>query len=119
MSEYFPESKSFGRRVRVELDLSSYATKSELKYATGADTLKFAKKVDLTNLNSDVNKLNIDKLKNVTTNLRNLKRKVYKLGFDKLVPVSVDLSKLSDKQMRMLSRTMKKQKVSIFYFPFS
>ena len=41
-------------------------------------------------------KLDIDKLKNVPSNLNNLKNKVYKLDADKLVPVLVDLSKLSD-----------------------
>ena len=41
-------------------------------------------------------KLDIDKLKNVPSNLNNLKSKVYKLDVDKLVPVPVDLSKLSD-----------------------
>ena len=41
-------------------------------------------------------KLDIDKLKNVPSNLNNLKSKVYKLDADKLVPVPVDLSKLSD-----------------------
>ena len=40
--------------------------------------------------------LDIDKLKNVPTNLSNLKSKVDKLDVDKLVPVVVDLSKLSD-----------------------
>ena len=60
------------------------------------DTSKFAKKVDLANLKSDVDKLNIDKLKNVPTNLSNLKKKVDKLDVDKLMPVPVDLSKLSD-----------------------
>ena len=39
---------------------------------------------------------NIDKLKNVPTNLRNLKNNVDKLNVDKLVHVSVDSSKLSD-----------------------
>ena len=29
MSEYFSEPKSFGRRVKVELDLSDYATKAD------------------------------------------------------------------------------------------
>ena len=42
---YFPElyiqSKS---KIKFELDLSNYATKSDLKGATGIDTLKFAKK---------------------------------------------------------------------------
>ena len=31
MSEYFPEPKSSGGRVKVELDLSIYATKTDLK----------------------------------------------------------------------------------------
>ena len=44
MSEYFPEPKSFGRRVKIELDLSNYATKVDLKNATCVDTSKFSKK---------------------------------------------------------------------------
>ena len=82
--------------MKVELDLSNYATKADLKTATGVDTSKFAKKVDLANLKSDVDNLYIDKLKNVPTNLSNLKSKVDKLDVDKLVPVPVDLSKLRD-----------------------
>ena len=39
MSEYFPETKSFGRRVKVELDLSNYATKADFKNATGVDRI--------------------------------------------------------------------------------
>ena len=46
MSEYFPEPKSFGERVKVELELSNYAVKADLKNATGFDTSKFSKKVD-------------------------------------------------------------------------
>ena len=46
MSEYIPEPKSSGERVKVELDLSNYATKTDLKNATGIDISKFAKKVD-------------------------------------------------------------------------
>ena len=96
MGEYFPELKSSGGRVKVELDLSIYETKADLKYATGVDTSKFAKKLDLANLKSDVDKLDIDKLKNVPTNLSNLKSKVDQLNADKLVPILVDLSKLSN-----------------------
>ena len=96
MSKYFPEPKSSGGRVKVELDLSNYATKTDLKNATGVDTSNFAKKVDLPNLKSDVDKLDIDKLKNVPSKLSNLKSKVDRLYVDKLVPVPVDLSKLSD-----------------------
>ena len=50
---------------------------------------------DLPNLKSDVDKLDIHKLKIVPTNLSNLKIKIYKLDIDKLVPAYVDLSKLS------------------------
>ena len=46
MIEYFPEPKSLGERERVELDLSDYATKVDLKNAADFDTSKFAKKVD-------------------------------------------------------------------------
>ena len=53
-------------------------------------------KIDLAILKSNVDKLDIDKLKNVPSGLRNLKSKVHKLDVDKLVPVPVDLSKLSD-----------------------
>ena len=82
--------------MKVELDLSNYATKVDLKNATVVDTSKFAKKFDLANLKSNVDKLDIDELENVPTNSRNLKSKVDKLDADKLVPVPVNLSKLSD-----------------------
>ena len=54
------------------------------------------KKVNLANLESNVDKLNFDKLKNIPNNLNNLKSKVDKLDPDKLKFVPVDLSKLSD-----------------------
>ena len=76
MSEYFPEPKSSGGSVKVELDLSNYATKADLKNATGVDTSRFTKKVGLANLKSNVDNLDIDQLKNVPTNLGNLKTKV-------------------------------------------
>ena len=68
----------------------------QIKNPTSADTLKFAKKVDLGDLKPDVDNLDIDKLKNVPTNFCNLKNKVDILDVDKLIPVLVDLNKLSD-----------------------
>ena len=61
----------------------------ELKVeSTGVNTSKFTKKVDLVNLKSNADKLDIGKLKNVPTNLSNLKSKVDELeDIDKLVPV--------------------------------
>ena len=52
--------------MKVELDLSNYATQTDFKNATGADTSSFAKKTDLSNLQSDVGKLDIDKFKKRT-----------------------------------------------------
>ena len=96
MSEYFLERKSSRERVKVELDFSYYATRSYLKNAAGADTSKFVKKVDLAHLKTNADKLDIDKLKNVLTNLSNFESEIDQLDFDKLVPFPVDLSKLSD-----------------------
>ena len=57
MIEYFTKRKCLGGKTRVELDLSNYATKADLKNATGADTSDFAKNTDLANLKSDVDRL--------------------------------------------------------------
>ena len=76
--------------------MSNYDTKADLKNTTVVDISKFAKKVYLGNLKSNVHKLDIDKLKNVPSNVNNLESKLDKLDVDKLVPVPVDLSKLSD-----------------------
>ena len=55
--------------MKVELDLPNYIAKADLKNAIVADTWKFAKEVDLTNLRSDVDKLDIDQLRNVKSTL--------------------------------------------------
>ena len=46
----------------IELDLSSYATKSDLENATGVNKSKFAKKTDLASLKSDFDDVDIDQL---------------------------------------------------------
>ena len=86
MSEYFPKPEFLGQNVKVKLDISYYATKTDLKNATGLDTSGFAKSTDLANLKYHVHKLDIDKLKSVLSNLSNLK----------LETTLVYLSKLSD-----------------------
>ena len=82
--------------MRLELDLSNYATKADLKNAKGVDTSQFAKKVNLASLKSEVCKLDIDKSEKVTAGLNSLKSKVDKLDVNKLVTVPVDLNKVSD-----------------------
>ena len=58
----------------MKVDLSNYATKTDLKNITHLDTSSFVLK----------------------TNLSSLKTEVDKLDIDKLVPVPTDLSKLSN-----------------------
>ena len=76
MCQYFPKSfnSHFGDSIKIKIDLSNYATKTDIKNISHVDTSSFALK----------------------TNLANLKTEVDKLGIDKLAPVSVDLSKFSD-----------------------
>ena len=75
MSEYFRKPKYLREKVKVELNLSNYATKGDLKNAIGVDTSDCAKRTDLAHLKSDVDKLDLDKLKNVPSNLDNMKSK--------------------------------------------
>ena len=96
MSEYFPKTKSLEGKVKVESDLSNYATKAYLKNAASVNTSKFGKKFDIASLKSEVEQSGIDELEKVQTDLNSLKSKVDKLDINNLVPVSVDLSKLSD-----------------------
>ena len=70
MRQYLPKLfRNFGRNFNVKVDLSNYATETDLKNATHVDISNFALK----------------------TNLASLKTEVYKLA-----PVPVDFSKLSD-----------------------
>ena len=75
MSQCFPKPyEAFGRDINVKVDLSNYATKTDIKNILHVDTSSFALKSKLASLKTEVDKLDIDKL----------------------VPVPVDLSKLSD-----------------------
>ena len=75
MSQYFPKPfRSFGGNINVKVDLSNYATKTDLKNVTHVDTSNFALKTNLASLKTEVDKLNIGKL----------------------APISVDFSKLRD-----------------------
>ena len=80
----------------MEIDLSNYATKADIKNITHGDTSNFALKTNLSNLKTEVDKLDIDKLKSLPNNLSILKTKVDKLDIEKLLPLPADLSKLSN-----------------------
>ena len=76
MSQYFSKLfRSFGRNTDVKVDLSNYATKTDLKNVTHVDTSSFGLKTKVASLKNEVDKLDIDKL----------------------APFPVDMSKLSVK----------------------
>ena len=54
MSQYFPPYRSSGGSVNVELNLSSYATKTDLKYVAQVDVSSFAPKSNLASLKAAV-----------------------------------------------------------------
>ena len=76
MSQYFPKpfNSHFGDSIKVKIDLSNYATKTDIKNISHVDTSSFPLKTKLASLKTEVDKLDIDKL----------------------VRIPVDLSKLSD-----------------------
>ena len=75
MSQYFPKPyEPFGGDINVKVDLSNYATKTDLKNISHVDASSFALK----------------------SNLASLKTKVDKLDIDKLTPVPNDFAKLSN-----------------------
>ena len=73
-----------------------YATKTDIKNISHVDTSNFALKPNLACLKTEVDKLDIYKLKSLPNILSILKNKVAKLDIDKLKPVQIDLSKLSN-----------------------
>ena len=63
MSEYFVKSfRCFERNINVKIDLSNYATKTDLKNVIYVDTSSFALKTNLASLETELDKLDIDKL---------------------------------------------------------
>ena len=82
--------------INVKVDLSNYRRKANLKNAADFDTSSFVKKTEIASLKSNVDKLDVDKLKNVPIDLSNFKSKVEKFDIGKLKTTLVVLSKLSN-----------------------
>ena len=82
--------------MKIKLDLSNYAIKSDLKTQQALIHQILLKKSDLTSLKSDYDELNIDKLKNQQSGSDSFKSKADKIEIDSLKPVPNDLSKLID-----------------------
>ena len=69
---YYPPYKSSSNNIKVELDLTNYATKTDLNNITHVDVSSFASKINLAALRTEVDKLDIDKLKTAPVDLAKL-----------------------------------------------
>ena len=69
---YYPPYKSSSSNIKVELDLTNYATKTELKNITHVDVSSFASKTNLAALKTEVDKIDVDELKTTPTDLAKL-----------------------------------------------
>ena len=93
MSRYFPPYHNSSENIQVELDLSNYATKKDIKDINHIDASGFASKTNLAALNTDKLKTvpdDLAKLSNVVkndvvkkTDYNTLKRKVDSIDVSK------------------------------------
>ena len=72
MSKHFPPYNSSIGNIKVELGLANYATKDDVKNITHVDSSSYASKTNLAALKTEVDKIDIDKLKTVPTDLAKL-----------------------------------------------
>ena len=77
MNEYFsPSRRRFRGDIKVKLDLSNYATKTDQKNVTHVDVSSFASKTNLASLKTAADKIDVKKLKTVPAGLDKLTNKV-------------------------------------------
>ena len=72
MNKYFPPYNNSRENIKVELDLSNYATKKYIKDITHIDASGFASKTILAALKTEVDKIDTDNLKTVPDDLAKL-----------------------------------------------
>ena len=74
MSQYFPKpfNSNFGESIKVKIDLSNYVTNTDIKNISHVDTSSFALRTNLANLKTEVDKLDINKLKPIPEDLSKL-----------------------------------------------
>ena len=70
--QYYPPYKSSSNNIKVELDLSNYATKKDINDIAHVDVSGFASKTNLAALKTEVDKIDVDKLKTAPVNLAKL-----------------------------------------------
>ena len=62
MSQYFPKPYEPFGDINFKVDLSNYATKTDIKNISHIDTSNFALKSNLASLQTKTDKIDIDKL---------------------------------------------------------
>ena len=72
MSQYFPQYVSSSKNIKLELDISNYVTKDDVKNNTHVNVGSYASKTNLAALKTEVDKIDTDKLKTVPTDLAKL-----------------------------------------------
>ena len=72
ISQYFPPYESSSNNIKVQLDLTNYATKDDVKNITHVDIGSYATKTNLAALKSEVDKIDVDKLNAVPVDLTKL-----------------------------------------------
>ena len=72
MSQYYPPYRSSSSNIKVELDLTNYAIKTDLKNVTHVDISSFASKTNLAALKTEVDEIDADKLKTTPVDLAKL-----------------------------------------------
>ena len=69
---YYPPYKSSSNNIKVELDLTNYPIKTDLKNITHVDVSSFASKTNLVALKTEVDKIDVNKLKTTSIDLDRL-----------------------------------------------
>ena len=82
---YYPPYKSSSNNIKVELDLTNYATKTDLKNITHVDVSSFASKTNLAALKTEVDKIDVAKLKTLPVDLAKLTNTVENILVKKTV----------------------------------
>ena len=72
MTTYYPPYQSSSNNVKVELDLTNYATKTDLKNIPHVDVSSFASKTNLAALKTEIDIIDADKLKTTPIDLDRL-----------------------------------------------
>ena len=120
MSQYFPKpfNSHFGDSIKVKIDLTNYATKTDIKNISHVDTSSFPLKTNLSSLETEFDKLYIDKLVPIPNDLSKLSNAVEnavvkKTVYNKLVAKvdNIDTSDFALKTKHNVDKTELKNKI--------